>query len=68
LSKKGAVLPDESHPFNEIMTLLDGELDLELDTGAKNFSRIGPEKVARRCPSCDAGEKRNIKKEIDNNG
>jgi hypothetical protein len=34
------------------MTLLDGELDLELDTGAKNFSRIGPEKVARRYPSC----------------
>jgi hypothetical protein len=53
-------LPDESHPFNEIMTLLDGELDLELDTGAKNFTRIGRGKVARRYPSCDAGDKRNI--------
>ena len=39
-AKKGAVSPDESHPFDEIMVLLEDELDLELDTGVETLSGL----------------------------
>ncbi len=37
---KGAVSPDESHPFDEIMVLLEGEVELELDNGVESLSGL----------------------------
>ena len=37
---KGAVSPDESHPFDEIMVLLEGEVELELDNGVEILSGL----------------------------
>ena len=37
---KGAVSPDESHPFDEILVLLEGEIDLELDSGVETLSGL----------------------------
>jgi len=39
-AKEGAVSPDESHPFDEILILLEGEIDLELDTGVETLSGL----------------------------
>ncbi|MFV0436433.1 MAG: cupin domain-containing protein [Desulfopila sp.] len=39
-AEKGAVSPDESHPFDEIFVLLEGEVDLELDGGVEKLSGL----------------------------
>lgn len=39
-AEKGAVSPDESHPFDEIMVLLEGEIELELDSGVETLSGV----------------------------
>lgn len=44
-AKEGAVSPDESHPFDEIMVLLEGEMDLELDTGIEALSGLTMKKI-----------------------
>jgi quercetin dioxygenase-like cupin family protein len=44
-AEQGAVSPDESHPFDEIMVLLEGELDLELDSGVETLSGLAMKKL-----------------------
>ncbi len=39
-AKKGSISPDEAHPFDEILVVLEGELDLELDTGVEILSGV----------------------------
>lgn len=39
-AEEGAISPDESHPFDEIMVLLEGEIDLELDSGIETLSGL----------------------------
>ncbi len=34
---EGAVSPDEAHPFDEIMVLLEGKIELELDSGVETL-------------------------------
>ncbi len=44
-AKEGAVSPDESHPFDEILILLEGAVDLELDTGVETLSGLTMKKL-----------------------
>ncbi|MFW5489530.1 MAG: cupin domain-containing protein [Desulfovibrio sp.] len=39
-AEKGAVSPDESHPFDEIFVLLEGEIELETDDGVETISGL----------------------------
>ncbi|WP_432735120.1 cupin domain-containing protein [Maridesulfovibrio sp. FT414] len=39
-AQKGAVSPDESHSFDEILVLLEGEIELETDSGVETLSGL----------------------------
>ena len=36
-AEKGAISPDEAHPFDEIMVVLEGEVELTLDSGVETL-------------------------------
>ena len=46
-AKEGAVSPDEFHPFDEILILLEGTTDLELDTGVETLSGLTIKKISK---------------------
>lgn len=39
-AREGAVSPDEAHDFDEIMVVLEGELELELDSGVETLTGL----------------------------
>jgi len=39
-AQKGAVSPDESHPFDEILVLLEGVIELEMDSEVETISGL----------------------------
>lgn len=44
-AEKGSISPDESHPFDEILVLLEGEVELETDNGVETLSGLAMKKL-----------------------